>query len=127
MLALAAGGKFSLTQSWPTASPSARSVMLVHCFQRGVGSFWPGERFAEEVEVFVEEGLGQVRGRAVHRVPAEVGLPCVDGLFVDEVVESLEEVGSGDVEGVERADLDVLEVDREIEVRASSFWKSATV
>ena len=33
------GGKFCLTQSCPTASPRARSVMLVHCFQRGVGSF----------------------------------------------------------------------------------------
>jgi hypothetical protein len=50
----------TLTQSWPTASPSAPSVATVHCFQRGVGSFLAGERLAEEGEVFVEEGLGQL-------------------------------------------------------------------
>ena len=48
MLALAAGGKFCLTQSWPTASPSAASVARVHCLQRGCGSFCPPRVSAEE-------------------------------------------------------------------------------
>ena len=34
-LALASGGKFCFTQSWPTASPMARSDSAVQRFQRG--------------------------------------------------------------------------------------------
>jgi hypothetical protein len=41
MLALALGGKYCFTQSWPTASPSAPSVMRVQRFQRGCSSFCP--------------------------------------------------------------------------------------
>jgi hypothetical protein len=42
--------------------------------------FCPGEGFAEEGKVFVIEGLGQVHGRAVNQMPAEVGLlPRITG------------------------------------------------
>ncbi len=66
MLALAAGGKFSFTQSWPTASPSARSVTVVHCFQRGVGSFWPASVLPKKAKFSSKKALG--------RLPAE---PCI--------------------------------------------------
>src|ERR1035441_8763996 len=59
MLALASGGKFFFTQSWPTDSPSARSVMLVHCFQRGVGSFCPLRVLPKKAKFSSKKALGR--------------------------------------------------------------------
>ena len=39
-----------------------------------------GESLAEEVKVLIVEGLGQVWGRGMNCVPAQVGLPAIDGL-----------------------------------------------
>ena len=50
MLALALGGKCSFTQSWPTASPMARSVSEVHCFQRGVGFLLAASVFPKKLK-----------------------------------------------------------------------------
>src|SRR5487761_2602143 len=59
MLALAFGGKFCFTQSCPTASPRARSVMAVHCFQRGVGSFCPARVFPKNAKFSSKNALGR--------------------------------------------------------------------
>jgi hypothetical protein len=99
MLALAAGGKFCFTQSWPTASPSARSVMLVHCFQRGVGSFCPASVLPKKAKFSSKKALGRFTPR-VQRVPAEVALPASTGSFAISSF-SLEEIRRGHVERVE--------------------------
>ena len=44
------------------------------------GLLLSGKNHAEEGEVFVVEGLGQVGCLGVQRMPAEVGLPCINGL-----------------------------------------------
>ena len=59
-------------------------------------------------------------------MPTQIRLPVFDWFRGDQAVQRFEEVGSGDVEGIERANLDVFEVHREIESGAS-FLKSATV
>src|ERR1019366_7199316 len=64
MLALAWGGKFCLTQSWPTASPSARSVIWVHCFQRGVGSFCPARVLPKKAKFSSKNAFGRLAAEA---------------------------------------------------------------
>jgi hypothetical protein len=81
------------------------------------GFLLTGECFAEEVEVFVVEGLGEVNRGGMNRVPPEIGLPGGDGLGCDQFTQLFKEVRSSDVEGFEGAGMDVFEIDREIEIR----------
>jgi hypothetical protein len=80
------------------------------------GLLLPLQRLAEKGEVFVEEGLGQDGCLTVDGLPAEIGLPCVDGLLGNQIVEAFEKVGRGHVEGIEGANLNVFEIDTEVEV-----------
>ncbi len=68
------------------------------------------ESFREEVEVLVKEGFRQQAGLSVQHVPAQIALPGVDRLAGNEAAESLEEVRRADVQRVEVADADLLEV-----------------
>ena len=105
-----------MTQSWPTDSPSAWSVIAVHRRQRGVGSFWPAEHFAEEGEILVAKRARQALGRLSERMPAEIGLPRIHRLRGCQFVYRLEEVGRGHVERIEVANLHVVEIGGEIEI-----------
>src|SRR6516162_3566275 len=65
MLALASGGKFSFTQSCPTASPRAWSVIEVHSRQRGVGSFCPPSTLPKKEKSSSRKALGRPSAEVV--------------------------------------------------------------
>src|SRR6516225_8912926 len=74
VLALSSGPKFSLTNSWPSASPIWLSTSTTQRCHLGHAA----QRAAVEVEVLVDEGPGQERRRDMRHVPAQVGLDVVE-------------------------------------------------
>ena len=71
----------------------------------------------EEIEILVVEGLGQIGRQPVQGVPAQVGLPCIDRFFRNQVIQAFEEIRCRHVECFERPYLNVLETGAEIVVR----------
>ena len=63
----------------------------------------------------------------MQRLPAQIALPRIDRLAGNEAAESLEEVRRADIQSVEVANANLLEVCVPAERRAPSLSKSATV
>ena len=117
MLALAAGGKFFFTQSWPTASPRAPSVIAVHCFQRGVGSFCPARVLPKNAKFSSKKALGRLLAAPWIVCHRRYDFHPSTGSKAIRSFSALKKLGVATFEGIELADLDVFEVDRELEVR----------
>ena len=75
MLALAFGRKVLLDPVLTDGFAQGAIGFAGALLPAGSGFLLAGERFAEEIEVLVVEGLGQVGSRAVNRMPAQIGLP----------------------------------------------------
>jgi hypothetical protein len=63
----ASPGKKRRTKAWPRASPSAPSVMLTQCLQRGCSSLAPVKFFEVKAKFSSTKVRGRARARAMTR------------------------------------------------------------
>jgi len=114
---LGSGWKILLYQSWPTASPNARSVKLRALLPARRRFLLSRQRLPKKGKVLIEEGLGKVLRRTVQRVPAESTTSTPRSAPWHQFAQPLEEIRRSHIQRLKGAYLHVLEVDRVIEIR----------